>query len=85
MDIPLEHIHPMLVHFPIVLFFGALALDFLTAVTGRDLTQRTALPALALIVLWLGVAAAVVTAFLRRCGARYRGSARLPAKRAGGA
>jgi uncharacterized membrane protein len=61
--IPLEHIHPMLVHFPIVLFFGALALDLLAAVTGRDLTQRSVLPGLALIVLWLGVAAAAVTAF----------------------
>ena len=61
--IPLEHIHPMLVHFPIVFFMAVLALDFIIVASGRDLAARGPLAGLALIVLWLGVAAAAATAF----------------------
>ena len=34
---PLEHIHPMIVHFPIVLLLLAAALDVLNVVRGNDL------------------------------------------------
>ena len=61
--IPIEHIHPMLVHFPIVLFMAVLALDFIIVASGRDLADRGPLAGLALGTLWLGVAAAAATAF----------------------
>jgi uncharacterized membrane protein len=61
--IPIEHIHPMLVHFPIVLFMSVLALDFIIVASGRDLADHGPLAGLALVILWLGVAAAAATAF----------------------
>ena len=42
--IPIEHVHPMLVHSPIVLAIGLLALDLLIVVRGQSLVARTPLP-----------------------------------------
>ena len=39
--IPVQHIHPMLVHFPIVFFFTLVGFDTLLVVSGRDITGRT--------------------------------------------
>ena len=58
--IPIEHIHPMLVHFPIVLFMSVLALDFVIVASGRDLADHGPLAGLALVILWLGVAATLL-------------------------
>lgn len=60
--IDLVHIHPMLVHFPIVLFLVAIAAQLLTLARGGDLTARTCLPSAALIALILAALAAVAAA-----------------------
>ena len=39
--IPVQHIHPMLVHFPIVIIFGLAAFDLLATVWGHSVTGRT--------------------------------------------
>jgi uncharacterized membrane protein len=39
--IPVQHIHPMLVHFPIVLIFLLAAFDVLASVLGYSVTGRT--------------------------------------------
>ncbi len=40
--IPVQHIHPMLVHFPIVLIFLLTAFDLFATIFGRSVTGRTA-------------------------------------------
>jgi uncharacterized membrane protein len=60
--IDIVHIHPMLVHFPIVLFLLAIAAQLLTLVRGQDLTERACLPSIGLSALLLGGLAAVVAA-----------------------
>lgn len=40
--IPVEHIHPMIVHFPIVLVFIMVAFDLLATVFGYSVSGRTA-------------------------------------------
>lgn len=39
--IPVQHIHPMLVHFPIVLIFFLTAFDILATLRGHSVTGRT--------------------------------------------
>ena len=39
--IPLQHIHPMLVHFPIVFFLSLAAFDVIATVRGADVTGRS--------------------------------------------
>ncbi|MEO8669326.1 MAG: DUF2231 domain-containing protein [Bauldia sp.] len=41
--IPTEHIHPMLVHFPIVFFLCLTAIDLVALIRGKSVTGRTAL------------------------------------------
>jgi uncharacterized membrane protein len=56
--INVNHIHPMLVHFPIVLFMAAVALQFLILVRGGDLGAPECLPRVALWALLIGTIAA---------------------------
>ncbi len=60
--IDIAHIHPMIVHFPIVLFMCAVALQFLVLVRGGDLAEHRCLANVALATLLLGAAAAIVAA-----------------------
>jgi uncharacterized membrane protein len=60
--ISLEHVHPMLVHFPIVFVLMAAFIDLLVLVRGGDLTARQALPRLSLGLLVAAALSAVVTA-----------------------
>ena len=41
--IPTQHIHPMLVHFPIVFFLCLAAVDIVALIRGRSVTGRSAL------------------------------------------
>jgi uncharacterized membrane protein len=59
----ITHIHPMVVHFPIVLFLLSLALYAFMLVTGRDMAARNCLTYVAATMLVLGVVSAAVAAF----------------------
>jgi uncharacterized membrane protein len=61
--IDLYHIHPMLVHFPIVLFLLGAALELLVLNRGGDLAARQCLAQSALALIVLAALAAAVTAF----------------------
>lgn len=39
--IPVQHIHPMLVHFPIVIIFALAAFDLIATMRGHSVTGRT--------------------------------------------
>lgn len=60
--INIAHIHPMIVHFPIVLFLLAVGLQFLVLVRGENLAANRCLSNVALSALLLGALAAVVAA-----------------------
>ncbi len=61
--IPIEHIHPMLVHFPIVLFTTALSIDaFVVFARGGDLSARRCLSLTGLAALVAGLVFAVLAA-----------------------
>jgi uncharacterized membrane protein len=60
--IDINHVHPMVVHFPIVLFLTAVAVEAIVLVRGGDLAARQCLPGLALAALVLGAVAAMVAA-----------------------
>ena len=60
--INLAHIHPMLVHFPIVLFLLGAAVEFVVLVQGRDLAAHECLPQATLWLFLLAALAAIVTA-----------------------
>jgi uncharacterized membrane protein len=60
--IDLVHIHPMLVHFPIVLFLVAVTVQLLTLVRGGDLIERACLPSIGFVALILAALAALVAA-----------------------
>jgi uncharacterized membrane protein len=64
MFIDVAHIHPILVHFPIVLFIVAVALDIFNLSHRRDLSERQCLPMVALGALFLGSLFAVAAAIL---------------------
>ncbi len=55
-------IHPMLVHFPIVLLIVAWAMDILVLSVKKDLTSRQCLPMIALSALLLGTVSAGIAA-----------------------
>jgi len=61
--IDLVHIHPMLVHFPIVLFLLGAALELLVMIRRGDLAARQCLTNSALALIVLAALAASVTAF----------------------
>jgi uncharacterized membrane protein len=56
-------IHPMLVHFPIVLLITAVAMDIILLLTNKDLANRKCLPLMALSALLLGTLSAGIAAF----------------------
>jgi len=56
------HVHPMLVHFPIVLFLVSIASAVIVLVQGGDLAQRACLPSIALGALILGAVSAIAAA-----------------------
>jgi len=60
--IDITHIHPMIVHFPIVLFITAVAIELLVLMRKGDLSARQCLTGVALAALILGVIAAAVAA-----------------------
>jgi uncharacterized membrane protein len=60
--IDLVHIHPMLVHFPIVLFLVAIAVQLLTLARGGDLSERACLSSIGLVALILAALAALAAA-----------------------
>jgi uncharacterized membrane protein len=55
-------IHPMLVHFPIVLLITAVAMDIIVLLIKKDLSDRQCLPLIASSALLLGTLAAGVAA-----------------------
>jgi uncharacterized membrane protein len=55
-------IHPMLVHFPIVLLIIAFAMDIIVLLMKKDLTSRQCLPMIALSALLLGTLSAGIAA-----------------------
>lgn len=61
--VDIVHIHPMLVHFPIVLFLLALLLQLLVLLRHGDLSANSCLADMALASLLLAAAAAAVAAF----------------------
>jgi len=61
--IDIAHIHPMLVHFPIVLYLLAVALQFLVLVRHGDLAANACLANSALAALLLAATSAVAAAF----------------------
>jgi len=60
--IDITHIHPMLVHFPIVLFLLAVAIDFWLLLKGGDLAAKTCLSTVGMSVLLLAAIAAIAAA-----------------------
>jgi uncharacterized membrane protein len=62
--IPITEIHPMLVHFPIVLWIGTEAIAVVVLLHGGDLSVRQQWPAVALYSLLAGITGLLVTAYL---------------------
>jgi len=60
--IDIAHIHPMLVHFPIVLFLAVLILDSVVLARGQNLAARSGLPMTAMFVLGMGILFAAAAA-----------------------
>ena len=58
--IPTYQIHPMIVHFPIVLFVLVFLLSVTVAIRGGNLADRTILPTTTLTLLWAGVVLGIV-------------------------
>lgn len=60
--IDLAHVHPMLVHFPIVLFLLGAGLELLVLARGGDLAAHQSLPNTALAIVVLAAVSAIVAA-----------------------
>ncbi len=60
--IDVAHIHPMLVHFPIVLFLLAVAIEFIVLLKKGDLAAKDCLSTAALVALLLAALAAIAAA-----------------------
>lgn len=61
--IDITHIHPMLVHFPIVLFIAAVAIQFILLFKKEDITERKCLQITGATCLTLALLFALVAAF----------------------
>jgi uncharacterized membrane protein len=61
--IPITEIHPMLVHFPIVLWISAEAIAVVTLLRGGDLSRQQTWPMVAFYSLVAGTAIAILAAF----------------------
>lgn len=59
--IPVQHIHPMLVHFPIVLIILVAAVETVSVALGRDVTGRSPVGNLATAMVVLAALAAITT------------------------
>ncbi|MBG1231497.1 DUF2231 domain-containing protein [Aestuariivirga litoralis] len=57
--IPVQHIHPMIVHFPIVLVFLLLGFDTIASFMGKSITGRTVAGNLSLTLALLAAASAI--------------------------
>lgn len=62
--VPLQHLHPMIVHFPIVLVFLVAGYELIATALGRTVTGRTASGNFAVGLLVLAAGAAVVAYYL---------------------
>lgn len=60
--IDLTHIHPMLVHFPVVLFISTVLLQFIVIIRKGDLAARECLSLISLATILAGVAMAILAA-----------------------
>ena len=60
--IDVVHIHPMLVHFPIVRFLTVLVLDGVIVARGQNLAARQCLPMMAMAIMGVGILLAAATA-----------------------
>jgi uncharacterized membrane protein len=58
--VPLQHLHPMIVHFPIVLVFLVASFELIATALGRNVTGRTASGNFAVGLLVLAAGAAIV-------------------------
>jgi len=61
--IPVQHIHPMLVHFPIVFFLSAVVFDIVLTLSGRCVTGRSPAGTVSLVLVSLAAVSAVATFF----------------------
>lgn len=61
--IDITHIHPMLVHFPIVLFLTTVVIQLIVIIRKGDLASRNCLPLISLAAIWIGVGMAILAAF----------------------
>ena len=61
--IPVQHIHPMLVHFPIVFFLSAAVFDIVATLSGRSVTGRSRAGTVSLALVLLAAVSAVATFF----------------------
>lgn len=61
--IPVQHIHPMLVHFPIVFFLSAAVFDIVATISGRSVTGRSLAGTASLVLVVLAAVSAVATFF----------------------
>lgn len=82
--IDFNHIHPMLVHFPIVFFISATVIFLVLALKSGDLTARECLPLTGGAALFIGLLMAYVAAFfgdIALDGAVAKGFATAPLER----
>lgn len=61
--ISLAHVHPMFVHFPLVLFLSSIAVGGLVLVFRGDLTSSRCFSLVTRLCLWLGTLAALIAAW----------------------
>ena len=62
--VPIQHLHPMIVHFPIVLIFLVAGFELIAVSLGRTVTGRTASGNFAVGLLGLAAAASVLAFYL---------------------
>jgi len=60
--IDITHIHPMLVHFPVVLFIITTVVNLIIVIRKDDLAERKCLPLISLASILAGVAIAIIAA-----------------------
>lgn len=60
--IDITHIHPMLVHFPVVLFLTTMVINFVVLIRKGDLASRQCLSLISMAAIGLGVVMAVIAA-----------------------
>lgn len=76
--LPIYLVHPIAVHFPIVLFVLVLVFDVIIVARGGDLTARAGLPATAFWLTWAGLLTALVAAAFGDIAMEHAAQAGLP-------